>query len=512
LNYVLSNNKGGLLETYLKSVRLFWEGRYKKALEEALRGLRRCEKESSFKYLFLSHALTISKALNETEMVNEIKDDLLRNFHKISPVVRPYVMPNILNISVLKGASRPRYWSELYEKDSSALVFIFLALAREEAKNGNISSAISAYKDAYRLASSIPHPSAMIASLNDIAWYVRDRHAMLAKKAADCALFFAGFYREFAQSYALDTLFEVEKLLTNEEIIKTARIILTHKNLLAKGYPYLLFEAQKLAPSEEKTYINSTELPNYLMNLADTISDISRKSGISRDNVSKILKMKTQTIRGNTLGKIVKSFSVPLDLSAPEAILKEKAKMIIHKWFRESTDKLSKIALRERRKLFLITYAAQLERNYLSRKDKFLKSFDLLTNVSAFRQFMLDKMETLLFTIDMTNAHAFIEGKKAVIRKAIEKLSVRRFQKFIETYARIEEKDRQLLDRFLRNCGRYQGTNLQIKLTGPSEVKRFARLLNIPTQSTLAAYWCEDDGRVKRRLIRILDTFLQATL
>ncbi|MDI3516777.1 MAG: hypothetical protein PWP09_843 [Thermotogota bacterium] len=507
LNYVLSTRKRSLLETYLRTVSLFWKGRKEKALEAALRGLRKSREGSYYKYLFLSQALAVSNALNDLEAVENFRSELLKNFHKISPAIRPYIMPNVINVSILKNASRPRYWSEMYGKDRTALVFMLLAIAREAVRNGDLSSAVTLYKNVYRTASAIPHPSALIASLNDMAWYLRERHAFLSKKIIDCALFQAGFYRESIQPYLLDTLFEVEKLLMTDDLIKTSRIILAYRHVLHPRYSHLVTSAQRLLPEDGKVYSNSKELSVYLKSLAPTTTEFSQKTGIARDNAARIFKLKTRIVRSETLSRIVETFSLPLKLSMPEPLLKEKARIILQKWFERSIEELSRLSFEERQRVFLTTYISQLERDYLSRKDSFRRAFNLLVDIASFRDFMSERLETKFFVIDMTKAHALIKGRKIAVEKALENIGRKKTQQFVKIYAQLKESNKRLLDRFLRNIGRYRGISFPVRLKGPEEVREFSNFLELPVQLVLAAYWCEDDGRVRRTLSGILKLF-----
>jgi hypothetical protein len=43
-----------------------------------------------------------------------------------------------------------------------------------------------------------------------------------------------------------------------------------------------------------------------------------------------------------------------------------------------------------------------------------------------------------------------------------------------------------------------------MRLKGPEMVREFAKKYSLKVQPLFAAFWCEEDGRVRRRLERIL--------
>ena len=44
-------------------------------------------------------------------------------------------------------------------------------------------------------------------------------------------------------------------------------------------------------------------------------------------------------------------------------------------------------------------------------------------------------------------------------------------------------------------------------MKGADEVRSFAGTFDLAVQPSFAAYWCEDDGRIRKRLGRILIKF-----
>ena len=79
---------------------------------------------------------------------------------------------------------KTRLWSQYYQNDISTQVFILLGKARKKIKTGNITEGIALYFKGLRIAKTIPHPTGIIDTLNDSAWYMRHRHPHWALRLA----------------------------------------------------------------------------------------------------------------------------------------------------------------------------------------------------------------------------------------------------------------------------------------------------------------------------------------
>ena len=88
-------------------------------------------------------------------------------------------------------------------------------------------------------------------------------------------------------------------------------------------------------------------------------------------------------------------------------------------------------------------------------------------------------------------------------------MGVKKLWEFIQGYIRLDEYDRKLMDRFLRNYGRYEGIRFGMRVKGPEVVRKFAKKYHLEIQPSFLAYWCEDDGRVRRRQERVLKEIVQ---
>ncbi|QTA37362.1 hypothetical protein JYK00_06365 [Thermosipho ferrireducens] len=329
-----------------------------------------------------------------------------------------------------------------------------------------------------------------------------DVHQLWAYSISQKAVYWLGYYRETPGNLfgSLDTLFAIEiDLLFLFSISRTAKVITT---LSGPERYFKLFEKAKKMITDYRvsSYENTEELRKYLRKVLKSY----RGKNVSMKGICDILTGKTKKVRGNTLKKIIMKKVV--DIEVPSPIYNELIKTELEEKFDKSVRKLENLPHFERKLLFISTYMAQVgrEKFYLSRKDKFKTAYELLKNVEEFGKYMSKRYETKEFVVEMVEAHPYVEGRKAVVRKAIDRMEIKRLREFVQRYIELDEHDRNLMDRFLRNYGRYDSVRFGIRVKGPEPVSVFAKKYRLKIQPTLLAYWCEDDKRVKRRLERIL--------
>ncbi|AIY88770.1 MULTISPECIES: hypothetical protein [unclassified Thermotoga] len=474
-------------------LKLAWKGNFKEAIQKTDKILKSCKSEAA-KYFLLANKLAFLKYTGKVDM--NLYRYLKRNLPKMSKSIRDTVIVTLINFeaSGIKPLRKVRVWKNDYRK--STLSFLYLSLARREADSGRLSEAVHDYIQAYRLSREVPHPTCIVSSLNDLAWDIREKHPKLAHALSQGAVFWLGYYREEPGNLfgALDTLFVVEKDMDSPSIHSTAHIIVSLP--VPEDYLSLLKKAKKFVLDYTgSTYPNTSQLRRYVEKVAWKGKTLSSKG------ISDILKGKTKMIRADTIRKLLTS---GVDTGAPFPVWNEWIKMEIERKYRESSEKLKELPFHQRQILFLTTYMALLDREFLSRKEKLKKAYTLLEDIESFADFMAKDHRTMEFVVSMVKAHPFVEGRKEAVKRALARMKRKRLERFVLRYIEMKESDRKLLDRFLRNYGRYDGVRFGMRLKGPEMVREFAKKYSLKVQPLFAAFWCEEDGRVRRRLERIL--------
>lgn len=476
----------------LSILKLAWKGKFKEAIQKIGKTVENCKSET-VKYFLLANKLAFLKYTGIADM--NLYRYLKRNLPKMSKSIRDTVIVTLINFeaSGVKPLRNVRVWKNDYRK--STLSFLYLSLARRKADSGRLSEAVHDYIQAYRLSREIPHPTCIVSSLNDLAWDIKEKHPRLAYDLSQGAVFWLGYYKETPGNLfgALDTLFVIERNIDSPFIYNIARVISSLP--VPEHYVPLLKEAKKFVVDYTKSsYLNTAQLRNYIEKVAQNEKNLSPKG------ISDILKGKTKTIRGNTIRKIL----THVDEKIPFPIWNERVKVDIERRFNIFSEKLGKFSFHKRLLLFLSTYTALVDRNYLSGEEKLEGAYKSLKDIEIFKNHMLKRYETMEFVISMVEAHPYIEGRKEIVKRALERMSERKLERFIQKYIELKEGDRKLLDKFLRNYGRYDGVRFEIRLKGPDIMREFAKKYSLKVQPSFIAFWCEEDGRVRRKLERIL--------
>ena len=523
VNWSLSNDKiNSVWKEYFKALRYDWQKEYTLELKCIERGIKRCKDDQTVKYLYLAQELSVLQNLKEPEG-NRLYIRLRREFHKVPKLARKTIATTLLSYPSLNmnetDLPKTRLWSQYYQNDRSTQVFILLGKAREKIKTGNITEGIALYFKGLRIAKTIPHPTGIIDTLNNSAWCMRYSHPHWALRLANRAIYWIGWYREDARGvfYVFDTLFEIQRIVSDQRLCETASLIASLQKYLPsgqgrskreyyketiQGYKYFIFDLKG------SVYKNSDLLRNYLRRFVKSISSASVDSNISRGKLSAILNGKTKIVRGETIRKLIKGLKLKLNpLNDPTPLINEWMKIKIEDAFFDSLEKLKGIKPNDRIISLLLTYMTIFDRKeklpYLSRKGKLERAIELCTaDMNEFTNFMSHRYETMRFVSDMINEmHPFIEGRKDLVKKFLGRMPKKRMRMFAVSYAELTEGDRKTVDAFARNYTRYDlGWEFYVGL--PVELKEFVKFFHLKKRpSTLASFASERPTERKKILL-----------
>ncbi len=525
VNLALSNEKlNSAWKEYFKALRYDWQEEYTLELKCTERGIKRCKDDKTVKYMLMDLKLSVLQNLKAPEG-NRLYTQLRREFHKVPKLARKTVATTLLSYPSLNtnetGLPKTRLWSQYYKNDRSTQVFILLGKAREKIKTGNITEGIALYFKGLRIAKTIPHPTGIIDSLNDSAWYIRHSHPHWALRLANQAIYWVGWYREDARSifYVFDTFFEIQRIVSDQRLGKTASLITSLQKYLPSGqgrntreyYKEIIQDCKYfIFDLEGSVYINSNSLRNYLRRFIKSISSASVDSNISRGKLSAILNGKTKTVRGETIRKLIKGLKLKLNpLNDPTPIINEWMKIKIEDAFFDSLEKLKGIKPNDRIISLLLTYMTIFDRKeklpYLSRKGILERVIELCTtDMNEFTNFMSHRYETMRFVSDMINEmHPFIEGRKDLVKKFLGRMPKKRMKIFALSYAELTEGDRKTVDAFARNYTRYD-LGLEVYVGLPVELKEFVEFFHLKKRPSTLASFTSERPTERKKILRVL--------
>jgi len=525
VNWTLSNDKlNSAWKEYFKALRYDWQKECTLELKCIERGIRRCKDDKTVKYMLMDLKLSVLQNLKAPEG-NRLYLQLRREFHKVPKLARKTIATTLLSYPSLNtnetDLPKTRLWSQYYQKDMSTQVFILLGKAREKIKTGNITEGIALYFKGLRIAKTIPHPIGIIDSLNDSAWYIRHSHPHWALRLANQAIYWVGWYREDARGefYVFDTFFEIQRIVSDQRLCETASLIASLQKYLPSGQGRGTREYYKETIQDCKYFIfdlkgsmykNSNSLRNYLRRFMKSISSASVNSNISRGKLSAILNGKTNTVRGETIRKLIKGLKLKLNpLNDPTPLINEWMKIKIEDVFFDSLEKLKGIKPNDRIISLLLTYMTIFDRKeklpYLSRKGILERAIELCTaDMNKFTNFMSHRYETMRFTSDMINEmHPFIEGRKDLVKKFLGKIPKKRMKIFAVNYAELTEGDRKIVDAFARNYTRYDlGWEFYVGL--PVELKEFVEFFHLKKRPFTLASFVSGRPAERNKILRVL--------
>ncbi|MCD6463512.1 MAG: hypothetical protein J7L52_07500 [Thermotogae bacterium] len=504
INYIVRADIPKAWKSYFLATEYVWSKKFNDALKELRNGLKACtKKDATVYYLLKARELSVLRRLKDRRWISmcaDICSSLRKEMHKIPPRIRPIVLSNILHFSAFIGGKDLvkglRIWGENHKEEPSSYVFILLGKARRNVKEGNISEAISLFKKAFNVFINIPHPTGIVGTLNDMAWYLKSIHPKIAKRLAEKALFFASFYKEEMDEiiHVFDTLFEVEKTVSIP--VETSWVLLKSWQDLSdeqkKDYRNLLEEIKMCKINHfENIYAVDDHIRNFIKANIDEIHSISRKT------LRKIANGEVQYIKSITLQRIVKDLKITPPLTQEETL-----KAGILEKYNKAQTVLKECTPFEKLKHFISMYTSH---NFgrLKVRDTLEETIEGLTESKILN---IDRM---LMIINMITPHPYIAGRKAAVEKAFKRMG-KKLEGFARRYVKLKREDRSLCGRFLRNYGRYEGINFGVRFKGPETVEHFARKYRLNLSISFTAYWYEKDGRTRRKLGRILEFMVES--
>ncbi len=504
---------------FMMAVRSNWKGDNEKQLIWIEKGLRSRKLTQTLKYIFLAHKMSTLTALKRPES-KEIYNLLRTEFANIPAKARDIVISSLLSHPYFTNSSDlpdVRAWAASYrDKKNATKVYYLRGCARKELRTGNLKRAIELFKDSLNIALSLPHPTAIIGNLNDIAWYLKDKNSREALKYAREAAYWTGWYREnpCEVMYVFDTLFHVQLKAKDPEVVETANLILCFTNLRKPGdrYKSLIESCKKFQFNSGKSwYQNTKELRQFIRRRIKSINDLYKRSGVARTTITAIFKGNCERVRGETLRRILKAIDC-IPLNVPYSIVNEWIKLRIMEKFEKALDTMKELPAHELVKRFIATYMSMENRSTclstLSGYHKLTNAINTLKyDREAIKNLASGDYELMKLVGDMFFPHPFIKGRMDLAMKFFERFPQKKIMKFIDRYIDLSESHRIVIDQFIRNYARYS-RHWGVRIDPVEDLEGFISEYRLNRQAALLAYWVEENGKARKKLVRALEKFI----
>lgn len=525
LNLILEEKLPREWYYYFVAQKYKWSQDYDLALQYVDKALKLFKDNLTLYYILLSDKVNFLRFLGD-KSAEVILEDIRKNFSKVPILARKIIAPILYDYFLKRSyegrSSKIRFWSKEYLKDPSTYIFILWNRANMEIRENNIRTAIKLYFEGAKKALEIPHPTGILSNLNNASWYLKDIHPIFSLNISKKACYYLGYFREDMEGrfYILDTLLEIQKIVKDEDMWETVEMIcLLYDDLPEKGgwgtkehYKNLFdFCNAKRINFDISSYENTKELRDYLINIGKDkkLYELSDFLGISKPNLSKILKGWTFKIRSETIRSIIERINLKVDyINDPYPIVNEYVKLKINTEFLQNKEKLKEISKEERKILFISTYISLIKRDRYKSNINLKELFLLFVNdIDLFIQ----KAEKNMFIMWFTNkiigkSHPLLEGRKDLAVKFFRVLPIKKRNKFIDYYLNLDEKDRILIDEFIRNYVRYD-RKWGISFS-KSILKNFIQEFRLKPLPTILSVYSLDKKKERKRLVNILDKIM----
>jgi DNA-binding Xre family transcriptional regulator len=525
LNLILEEKLPREWYYYFVAQKYKWSQDYDLALQYVDKALKLFKDNLTLYYILLSDKVNFLRFLGD-KSAEVILEDIRKNFSKVPILARKIIAPILYDYYLKRSyegrSSKIRFWSKEYLKDPSTYIFILWNRANMEIRENNIRTAIKLYFEGAKKALEIPHPTGILSNLNNASWYLKDIHPIFSLNISKKACYYLGYFREDMEGrfYILDTLLEIQKIVKEEDMWETVEMIcLLYDDLPEKGgwgtkehYKNLFeFCNAKRINFDISSYENTKEIRDYLINIGKDkkLYELSDFLGISKPNLSKILKGWTFKIRSETIRSIIERINLKVDyINDPYPIVNEYVKLKINTEFLQNKEKLKEISKEERKILFISTYMSLIKRDRYKSNINLKELFLLFVNdIDLFIQ----KAEKDMFIMWFTNkiigkSHPLLEGRKDLAVKFFRVLPLKKRDKFIDYYLNLDEKDRILIDEFIRNYVRYD-RKWGISFS-KSILKNFIQEFRLKPLPTILSVYSLDKKKERKRLVNILDKIM----
>ncbi|HPZ29385.1 MAG TPA: hypothetical protein PKU73_06750 [Defluviitoga sp.] len=478
---------------YIDVLKLKWDTKYEEALEkieEVIKGLSK----GGLYYLFLEQKMIILKRLNDVKEVEVIYKELRDHFGEIPQYVRGLIVQSLRNIRELyyesnESMEKIRHWSEAYENNPVDKGFILMADAREKKNEEKYEEATCLNIKAFKMLKDVPHPSGIVGSLNNISWWLKDVDKSIALNFSFPLGFYLGYYFDddnYNVFNSLDTIFQVQKESNDPMMYETAFIFskvfskLDYENrqIIWKDYTNTIYEVRRFVVNIKKgNHKNTKTLRNFIKQEVEKEQVSIKELNISKRTLNDFLSGITKQIKPNTLRNIIDNLEFEINSSLAIPIIKELKKKDIDKKFEENFYKFISLRVEKQLSEFFTSYLVHYYRQEvkLEKVIKDIKSgsltkercdyytrelinsiFEKTPNIDV-DSLLTNNQELKTYTNkDITfKEHPYYSARKILVKKFMNDLNKIYLQEFIENYINLDSNQKDIIEKYIMNYGRY---------------------------------------------------------
>jgi len=547
MNYLESISLNNETIEYIEILKLFWDNKYDEVLETIERNISKLRKGSLY-YLLLSIKLSALHRLKREQEVKEIYDELRDNFGNIPRYVRGTVVESLRNIRELyydsdENIETIRHWSEIYENNPVDKGFILMADARGKKNEGNYIEAAKLNIQAFKTLKNVPHPSGMVGALNNISWWLKDVDKNISLNFTFPLGFYASYYFDddnYKVFNSFDTIFQVQKENNDPMMYETAFIFskvfskLDYENrqIIWKDYTNTIYEVRRFVINIKKgNHRNTKALRNFLKQEIEKEQVSIKELNISKRTLDSFLSGITKQIKSNTLRNIIDNLEFEINSSLAIPIIKELKKKDIDKKFEENFYKFMRLKVEKQLTEFFTSYLVhyykqevKLERvikdieggslikgrcDYYTR-ELINSIFEKPPNIDVDSLLTTNQEQKTYTNKDITfKEHPFYSARKILVKRFIKDLNKAYLQEFIEKYIKADSKQKDIIERYIMNYGRYyeiKNIPKELRPKVPKEINVFVKKYTLKRRPSGISFYVFE-GKEREKFVETLKMF-----
>ena len=499
LNYMGEYLKNELIKqheeviNYIDVLKLKWDAKYEEALEKIENAIT-LSKKRSINYLLLAEKMDLLVKLSKEKEIKEIYDELKKGFPTLPRYLRGLIVQSLRNIRELyyesnESMEKIRHWSETYENNPVDKGFILMADAREKKNEEKYEEATCLNIEAFKMLKNVPHPSGIVQALNNISWWLKDVDKNISLNFSFPLGFYLGYYFDddnYKVFNSLDTIFQVQKENNDPMMYETAFIFskvfskldYEKRQIIWKDYTNTIYEVRRFVVNIKKgNHKNTKTLRNFIKQEVEKEQVSIKELNISKRTLNDFLSGKTKQIKSNTLRNIINNLEFEINTSLAISIINELKKKDIDKKFEENFYKFISLRIEKQLSEFFTSYLVHYYRQEvkLEKVIKDIKSgsltkercdyytrelinsiFEKTPNIDV-DSLLTNNQELKTYTNkDITfKEHPYYSARKILVKKFMNDLNKIYLQEFIENYINLDSNQKDIIEKYIMNYGRY---------------------------------------------------------
>ena len=418
-----------------------------------------------------------------------------------------------------------------------------MADARGKKNEGNYVEATQLNIQAFKILKDVPHPSGVVQALNNISWWLKDVDKNTALNFTLPLGFYLGYYFDddnFNVFNSLDTIFQVQKNNNDPMMYETAFIFskvfskldYEKRQIIWKDYTNTIYEVRRFVINIKKgNHRNTKTLRNFLKQEIEKEQVSIKELNISKRTLDSFLSGITKQIKSNTLRNIIDNLEFEINSSLAIPIIKELKKKDIDKKFEENFYKFMELEVEKQLTEFFTSYLVHYYKQEvkLERVIKDIESGSLIKGRcdyytrelinSIFEKPLQIDIDSLLTTNqeqktytnkDITfKEHPFYSARKILVKRFIKDLNKAYLQEFIEKYLKADSKQKDIIERYIMNYGRYdeiKNIPKELRPKVPKEINVFVKKYTLKRRPSAISFYVFE-GKEREELFEILEEF-----